>query len=100
MAGAKINSPLIADEDPSVGKLYNMLPADVGDSSVGRTAADNQTVRVVFLIAPDKTVKVSQAASAEDRPQANSRLGTTAEALNHNVMPYNSARASNERARY
>ena len=58
LAGTKINFPLIADEDLSVAKLYDMLPADVGDSSVGRTAADNQTVRVVFLIAPDKTVKM------------------------------------------
>ena len=61
LAGTKINFPLIADEDLSVAKLYDMLPADVGDSSVGRTAADNQTVRVVFLIAPDKTVKMSLA---------------------------------------
>jgi len=61
LAGTKLNFPLIADEDLSVAKLYDMLPADVGDSSVGRTAADNQTVRVVFLIAPDKTVKMSLA---------------------------------------
>ena len=61
LAGTKINFPLIADEDLSIAKLYDMLPANVGDSSVGRTAADNQTVRVVFLIAPDKTVKMSLA---------------------------------------
>ena len=61
LAGTKLNFPLIADEDLSIAKLYDMLPADVGDSSVGRTAADNQTVRVVFLIAPDKTVKMSLA---------------------------------------
>lgn len=61
LAGTKLNFPLIADEDLSVAKLYDMLPADVGDSSVGRTAGDNQTVRVVFLIAPDKTVKMSLA---------------------------------------
>jgi len=61
LAGTKLNFPLIADEDLSVAKLYDMLPADGGDSSVGRTAADNQTVRVVFLIAPDKTIKMSLA---------------------------------------
>ena len=61
LAGTKLNFPLIADEDLGVAKLYDMLPADGGDSSVGRTAADNQTVRVVFLIAPDKTIKMSLA---------------------------------------
>ena len=61
LAGAKLNFPLIADEDLSVAKLYDMLPAGEGDTSVGRTAADNQTVRVVFLIAPDKSIKMSLA---------------------------------------
>ena len=61
LAGTKLNFPLIADEDLKVAKLYDMLPADVGDTSVGRTAADNQTVRVVFLIAPDKSIKMSLA---------------------------------------
>ena len=61
LAGTKLNFPLIADEDLSVAKLYDMLPAEDGDTSVGRTAADNQTVRVVFLIAPDKTIKMSLA---------------------------------------
>jgi len=61
LAGTKIDFPLIADEDLSIAMLYDMLPAGVGDSSVGRTAADNQTVRVVFLIAPDKTIKMSLA---------------------------------------
>jgi alkyl hydroperoxide reductase subunit AhpC len=61
LAGTKINFPLIADEDLGVAMLYDMLPAGIGDSSVGRTAADNQTVRVVFLIAPDKTIKMSLA---------------------------------------
>jgi alkyl hydroperoxide reductase subunit AhpC len=61
LAGTKIDFPLIADEDLSIARLYDMLPAGVGDSSVGRTAADNQTVRVVFLIAPDKTIKMSLA---------------------------------------
>ena len=59
LAGAKFNFPLIADEDLGVAKLYDMLPAEDGDSSDGRTAADNQTVRTVYLIGPDKKVKMS-----------------------------------------
>ena len=61
LAGTTLNFPLIADEDLGVAKLYDMLPADDGASSVGRTAGDNHTVRVVFLIAPDKTIKMSLA---------------------------------------
>ena len=49
--------PLIGDTGLSVSKLYGMLPAAAGESCEGRTAADNQTVRTVFVIAPDKTVK-------------------------------------------
>ena len=59
LAGTSLNFPLIADEDLSVAKLYDMLPADVGDSSEGRTAVDNQTVRTVYLIGPDKKVKMN-----------------------------------------
>ena len=59
LAGTKLNFPLIADEDLGVAKLYEMLPAEDGDSSEGRTAADNQTVRSVFLIGPDKKIKMS-----------------------------------------
>ena len=59
LAGTKFNFPLIADEDLGVAKLYDMLPADVGDSSDGRTAGDNQTVRTVYLIGPDKKVKMN-----------------------------------------
>jgi alkyl hydroperoxide reductase subunit AhpC len=59
LAGTKLNFPLIADEDLGVAKLYDMLPAEDGDSSEGRTAADNQTVRTVYLIGPDKKVKMS-----------------------------------------
>jgi alkyl hydroperoxide reductase subunit AhpC len=51
------NYPLIGDGDLSVAKLYDMLPDDAGDSATGRTAADNQTVRTIYLIAPDKTIK-------------------------------------------
>ena len=59
LAGTKINFPIIADEDLNVAKLYDMLPAADGDSSDGRTAMDNQTVRSVFLVGPDKKIKMS-----------------------------------------
>jgi alkyl hydroperoxide reductase subunit AhpC len=59
LAGTKLNYPLIADDSLSIAKLFDMLPATDGDSSEGRTAADNQTVRSVFLVGPDKKVKMS-----------------------------------------
>jgi alkyl hydroperoxide reductase subunit AhpC len=59
LAGTKLNFPIIADEKLEVAKAYDMLPADAGDTSEGRTAADNQTVRSVFLVGPDKKIKVS-----------------------------------------
>ena len=52
------NYPLIGDSELKVAKLYEMLPAAVGDSSQGRTAADNQTVRNVFVVGPDKKIKL------------------------------------------
>jgi alkyl hydroperoxide reductase subunit AhpC len=52
------NYPIISDSDLHVAKLYGMLPADTEGSSEGRTAADNQTVRNVFVIGPDKKVKL------------------------------------------
>ncbi len=55
--GHAINYPLIGDPELKVVKLYGMLPADAGESSEGRTAADNATVRSVFVIGPDKTIK-------------------------------------------
>jgi alkyl hydroperoxide reductase subunit AhpC len=55
--GAKVNYPLIADSDLRVAKAYDMLPAGAGESSEGRTAVDNATVRSVFVIGPDKKVK-------------------------------------------
>lgn len=57
VGGAKVNYPLIGDHDLAVAKLYDMLPADAGTSSEGRTAAANQTVRTVYLIGPDKLIK-------------------------------------------
>ena len=52
------NYPLIGDPNLTVAKLYGMLPAEAGSSSQGRTANDNQTVRNVIVIGPDKKVKL------------------------------------------
>ncbi|MDA4844213.1 peroxiredoxin [Hoeflea poritis] len=52
------NYPMIGDTDLNVAKLYGMLPAGSGETSEGRTAVDNQTVRTVFVIAPDKSIKL------------------------------------------
>lgn len=56
--GSKVNYPMIGDTDLSVAKLYNMLPADESGTSEGRTAATNATVRSVFIIGPDKNIKL------------------------------------------
>ncbi|HEY7794885.1 MAG TPA: peroxiredoxin [Gaiellaceae bacterium] len=56
--GAAPNYPIIADSDFAVSKLYGMLPADVAGDPAARTPADNQTVRNVFVIGPDKVVKL------------------------------------------
>jgi alkyl hydroperoxide reductase subunit AhpC len=56
--GAKVNYPIIADSDLAVSKLYNMLPAEESSTSEGRTAATNQAVRSVFVIGPDKKIKL------------------------------------------
>ena len=56
--GEAPNYPLIGDTTLSVSKLYGMLPAATEGTSEGRTAADNQTVRYVFVIGPDKKVKL------------------------------------------
>jgi alkyl hydroperoxide reductase subunit AhpC len=55
--GHAVNYPMIGDPELKVAKLYDMLPAEAGTSSEGRTAADNATVRSVFVIGPDKKVK-------------------------------------------
>jgi alkyl hydroperoxide reductase subunit AhpC len=56
--GVAPNYPMIGDTDLKVAKLYNMLPADTAGGSDGRTAADNATVRTVFIIGPDKKIKL------------------------------------------
>jgi alkyl hydroperoxide reductase subunit AhpC len=53
------NYPMIGDPDLKISKAYGMLPASAGSSSQGRTPADNQTVRNVFVIGPDKRIKLS-----------------------------------------
>ena len=55
--GAKVNYPLIGDSDLRVAKAYDMLPAAAGNTSEGRTPADNATVRSVFIVGPDKKIK-------------------------------------------
>ena len=56
--GAAVKYPMIGDTDLNVAKLYNMLPADEAGTSDGRTAATNATVRSVFIIGPDKKIKL------------------------------------------
>ena len=56
--GHKVNYPMVGDSDLNVAKAYGMLPADAGDTCAGRTAATNATVRTVFMIGPDKKVKL------------------------------------------
>ena len=56
--GTALNYPLIGDSDFKISKLYGMLPADVDGDPTARTPAQNQTVRNVFVIGPDKTIKL------------------------------------------
>ncbi|HEY4809941.1 MAG TPA: peroxiredoxin [Solirubrobacteraceae bacterium] len=56
--GTAPNYPIISDNDFNVSKLYGMLPADTSGDVAGRTPADNQTVRNVFVIGPDKKIKL------------------------------------------
>ena len=56
--GTAVNFPMIGDTDLKVAKAYGMLPAEAGESCEGRTAADNATVRNVYVIGPDKKIKL------------------------------------------
>jgi len=56
--GHKVNYPMIGDPQLKIAKMYNMLPASSGETSSGRTAADNATVRTVFVVGPDKKIKL------------------------------------------
>jgi thioredoxin-dependent peroxiredoxin len=56
--GHRVNYPMIGDPELKIAKLYDMLPADSGNTSEGRTPAANATVRTVFIIGPDKKIKL------------------------------------------
>ncbi len=56
--GHKVTYPMIGDPQLEVAKLYDMLPAESGSTSEGRSAADNATVRTVFVVGPDKKIKL------------------------------------------
>jgi alkyl hydroperoxide reductase subunit AhpC len=56
--GHKVNYPMIGDPQLKIAKLYDMLPADAGETSEGRTPANNATVRTVYVIGPDKKIKM------------------------------------------
>jgi len=58
VSGHRVNYPIIGDPELKIAKLYDMLPADEGNTSEGRTANDNAPVRTVFVIAPDKKIKM------------------------------------------
>ena len=57
--GHAVKYPMIGDPELKVAKLYDMLPADAGDTSEGRTAATNATVRTVFVVGPDEKIKLT-----------------------------------------
>ncbi len=61
VTGQTINYPVIVDTELKVAKLYDMMPGYAGDSCEGRTPADNATVRMVFVIGPDKKIKLTLA---------------------------------------
>jgi len=58
VTGQSVSYPMIGDPELKVAKLYGMLPAAAGDTSEGRTPADNATVRSVFIVGPDKKIKL------------------------------------------
>jgi alkyl hydroperoxide reductase subunit AhpC len=58
VGGYKVNYPMIGDPKLEIAKLYNMLPAEEGDSCEGRTPANNAAVRTVFVVGPDKKIKL------------------------------------------
>jgi alkyl hydroperoxide reductase subunit AhpC len=58
VGGAAVDYPIIADTDLNVAKLYSMFPADENEAAEGRTAMTNATVRSVFIVGPDKNIKL------------------------------------------
>lgn len=61
VGGYDVNYPLIGDPELKIAKLYDMLPGDAGETSEGRTPAQNAPVRTVFVIGPDKRIKLTLA---------------------------------------
>jgi alkyl hydroperoxide reductase subunit AhpC len=61
VGGSKVNYPMIGDPELKIAKLYDMLPGDAGETSEGRTPANNAPVRTVFVIGPDKRIKLTLA---------------------------------------
>ena len=61
VTGHKVNYPMIGDPELKIAKLYDMLPGDSGESCEGRTPAQNACVRTVFVIGPDKRIKLQLA---------------------------------------
>jgi len=59
VTGHTVNYPMIGDPELKIAKLYDMLPADAGNTSEGRTPAQNATARSVFIIGPDKKIKLT-----------------------------------------
>jgi alkyl hydroperoxide reductase subunit AhpC len=59
VSGSVVNYPLVGDPELKVAKLYDMLPGDAGDTSEGRTPALNAPVRTVFVVGPDKRIKLT-----------------------------------------
>lgn len=59
VSGHAVRYPLIGDPELKIAKLFDMLPAEAGETAEGRTPADNQTVRSVFLVGPDKKIKLN-----------------------------------------
>ena len=72
--GAAPNYPIIGDADFEVSKAYGMLPAEVGGEAADRTAADNQTVRNVFVVGPDKKVKLTAAQLDQEQDYIRRRI--------------------------
>jgi alkyl hydroperoxide reductase subunit AhpC len=58
VSGYPVNYPIIGDPELKIAKLYDMLPGDAGDSCEGRTPANNAPVRTVFIVGPDKRIKL------------------------------------------
>jgi thioredoxin-dependent peroxiredoxin len=61
VGGYTVNYPMIGDPELKIAKLYDMLPGDAGETSDGRTPAQNAPVRTVFVVGPDKRIKLTLA---------------------------------------